>query len=129
MNICLSCGKEVTKKYCDAQCQNNFQYKLYVEKWLRGEHTGVRGKTQTSRHIKKYLIELHGEKCKHCGWGSKNSHTNTIPIELSHIDGDFTNNKIENLELICPNCHSLTDSYKGANKKSGRPRSKYYRGL
>jgi len=39
------------------------------------------------------------------------------------------NNKIENLEIICPNCHSLTDSYKGANKKEGRPRSKYYRGL
>jgi hypothetical protein len=52
-----------------------------------------------------------------------------IPIELSHKDGNFMNNKIDNLELICPNCHSLTDSYKGTNKKEGRPRSKYYRGL
>jgi hypothetical protein len=129
MNKCLSCQKEVKLKYCNPQCQNDFQYKNYIKKWLSGGVSGVRGKTQTSRHIKRYLIELHGAQCQYCGWGKTNPHTNTIPIELSHKDGDFTNNVFENLELICPNCHALTGSYKGANKKTGRPRSKYYRGL
>jgi hypothetical protein len=89
----------------------------------------MRGKTSTARWVKRYLIEQRGEKCEKCGWGKQNPHTGSVPIELSHKDGNFTNNRIDNLELICPNCHALTDSYKGANKKAGRPRSKYYRGL
>ena len=68
---------------------------------------------------------MSGEKCMECGWSERNPHTGNIPIELEHIDGDFKNNKEENLKLLCPNCHSLTKTYKGANKK-GRPRSKYY---
>ena len=128
---CLNCQSELKtgKKYCSPQCQNAYQTKPKIEAWLKGTHTGMRGKTSTAYWIKRYLIEQRGEQCEKCGWGKRNTHTGKIPIELSHIDGDFTNNKIENLELICPNCHSLTDSYKGANKKSGRPRSKYYRGL
>ena len=88
----------------------------------------MRGKTATSQWIKWWLIKQRGESCWTCGWNERNCHTGNIPIELNHIDGDFTNNVIENLELLCPNCHALTDSYKGANKKVGRPRSKYYRG-
>lgn len=104
-------------------------YKEKIKSWLNGENNGMRGKTSTAYWIKKYLIEIRGEKCEKCNWSEVNIYTSKIPIELSHIDGDFTNNRIENLELLCPNCHSLTDSHKGANKKKGRPRSKYYRGL
>lgn len=64
-----------------------------------------------------------------CSWNEINPYTQKIPIELNHIDGNFENNNINNLELLCPNCHALTSNYKGANKKKGRPRSKYYRGL
>lgn len=99
-----------------------------VNLWLEGKHSGMRGKTGTAKWIKWYLINQFGEKCMECGWCEINKHTNNIPIELEHIDGDFTNNKIENLKLLCPNCHSLTSTYKGANKNEGRPRSKYYRG-
>jgi 5-methylcytosine-specific restriction endonuclease McrA len=39
-----------------------------------------------------------------------------IPLELHHIDGDNTNNNLSNLTILCPNCHALTDNYRGKNK-------------
>ena len=47
-------------------------------------------------------------------------HTNTLPLEIDHIDGNSENNSEENLRLICPNCHSLTANYRGANRGNGR---------
>ena len=128
---CPRCGNESRRRglYCSVSCSGLHETDKKIQLWLEGKHDGVCGKTSTVRWIKRYLIEQRGEKCEMCGWGKRNTHTGKIPIELSHKDGNFKNNKIDNLELICPNCHSLTDSYKGANKKSGRPRAKYYRGL
>jgi hypothetical protein len=131
MKKCLSCNGELNKdsqKYCSYQCQNDYQRMEKVNLWLEGKHNGMRGKTATAMWIKWYLIKKHGESCMDCGWCEINKYTGNIPIELEHIDGDFTNNRIENLKLLCPNCHALTSTYKGANKKDGRPRSKYYRG-
>ena len=54
-------------------------------------------------------------KCAICGidiWNGKE-----ISLQLHHIDGDKTNNLIENLQLLCPNCHAQTDSFGGRNKK------------
>ncbi len=56
------------------------------------------------------LIRLHGSNCEVCGltvWQGKK-----LPIEVHHIDGNNRNNIEENLQLLCPNCHSLTDSWK-----------------
>ena len=129
-NICKHCSKEIRDglKYCSSQCQNDYQRMVKVKRWLNEEIDGTRGKTATSNWIKWYLIRERGEKCEECGWNETNPYTGNIPIELEHIDGDFTNNHIDNLKLLCPNCHSLTETYKGANKKKGRPRAKYYRG-
>ena len=52
-------------------------------------------------------------RCECCGlemWMGK-----PIPLELHHKDGDRHNNSIENYELLCPNCHAFTDSYRGKN--------------
>jgi 5-methylcytosine-specific restriction endonuclease McrA len=38
-----------------------------------------------------------------------------IPLELEHVNGDNTDNRIENLTLLCPNCHALTSTYRGKN--------------
>lgn len=38
-----------------------------------------------------------------------------IPLELHHINGVHSDNRIENLQLLCPNCHALTDNYRGKN--------------
>lgn len=121
---CINCDSELKHgtKYCCHECQNEYQYKSRIKNWLSGKHNGMRGKTATVVWIKRYLIEQRGEKCELCGWAEINSHTGNVPIELSHKDGNFKNNKIENLELVCPNCHSLTDSYRSLNNGNGRPR-------
>ena len=43
-----------------------------------------------------------------------------IPLELDHINGTNNDNRIENLRLLCPNCHALTETYRGKNKKRAR---------
>lgn len=60
------------------------------------------------------------------GWGEVNPYTQTIPLEVEHIDGNYQNNTEDNLTILCPNCHSLTPTYKGANKGHGRKDRKQY---
>ena len=107
---------------------NQKNREIKIQLWLNGKHDALRGKTATAHWLRDYLLEQCEYKCQECGWGKVNPHTGKIPLELEHIDGDFTNNKKDNLIVLCPNCHSLTSTYKGANKKKGRPRAKYYRG-
>lgn len=52
-------------------------------------------------------------KCENCGlseWLDQ-----PIPLELHHKDGNRNHNEIENYQLLCPNCHAFTDSYRGKN--------------
>ena len=86
----------------------------------------MRGKYGISRHIHRYLMEKFNAKCSRCGWGEVNPYTGNIPLEIEHIDGNYLNNKEENLDLLCPNCHSLTETYKGANRGKGRKDRKKY---
>lgn len=71
-----------------------------------------------SNKVRKKLIEegYKEHKCDCCGlsvWLNK-----PIPLELHHKDGDRHNNTIENYALLCPNCHALTDSYRGKNSRN-----------
>ena len=69
---------------------------------------------QSNKVRKKLLEEGYKEyRCECCGlteWLNR-----PIPLELHHIDGDRTNNTLENYMLLCPNCHAFTDSYRGKN--------------
>lgn len=72
--------------------------------------------TNTSK-LKERLLKkgLMNYKCYKCGgreWLGE-----PIPLELEHINGDRFDNRIENLTLLCPNCHAQTDTYRGKNKK------------
>ena len=69
---------------------------------------------QTNKIRLKLIREGYKEhKCENCGltiWLD-----NPIPLEVHHKDGNRFNNTIENFELLCPNCHALSDSYRGKN--------------
>lgn len=122
-NSCLSCGKEVNrpeKVYCDGKCQMRGQREKYIQEWKLGMHDGMRGRTAISKHIRQYLFEKFNSTCTRCGWSEVNTHTGNVPLEVEHLDGNSENNIEENLTLLCPNCHSLTATYKGANRGSGR---------
>jgi 5-methylcytosine-specific restriction endonuclease McrA len=66
------------------------------------------------------LIEKYGEQCSQCGWACRHAKTGRVPIQVDHVDGDPYNHRPENLRLLCPNCHSLTDTYGGLNSGRGR---------
>lgn len=128
---CLNCEKPLNKKqqkFCCNTCQKDYEYQQYIERWKNGQENGLRGEYQISHYLKRYLFQKYNNKCCLCGWGEVNIFSNTIPLEIDHIDGDYNNNNEDNLQLLCPNCHALTSTYKGANKNKGRPgRDKYYR--
>ena len=125
---CLNCNNAIKdrNKYCNNKCQKEYEYKQYIGDWKKGKVSGIRGEYQISMHIKNYLFGKYNNKCARCGWSEVNQFTHIIPLEVEHIDGNYRNNKEENLIILCPNCHSLTATYKGANLNNGRKsRTKY----
>lgn len=80
-----------------------------------------------SGHVKRYLTELYGEQCSLCSWDIKNPITGKVPLEIDHLNGNSEDNSEGNLRLICPNCHSLTITFRNLNKGNGREwRTKKY---
>ena len=127
--VCLECGKEFesyqkNRIFCCGKCQAKYHNKTKIENWLNGE------KYETERlpdFIRKFLHEKYDNKCQLCGWGEENPITHKIPLQIHHIDGDCTNNKEDNLQLLCPNCHSLTETFGSKNKGSKRYKLKEYK--
>lgn len=124
---CLICGKILTKgqtKFCSQDHANQYKKEEKIQNWLNGLDDGWSG-TNTKKFIRNYLMEKNNYKCEQCGWGQRNPYSGLIPLQLHHKDGNYKNNKIDNLQILCPNCHSLTDNYKNMNKDSVRERNKY----
>lgn len=69
--------------------------------------------------LKKRLYEagLKKPECELCGW-HEISPDGRVPVELDHINGDHSDNRIHNLRILCPNCHSLQPTHRGRNKKT-----------
>ncbi|MBI5742538.1 MAG: HNH endonuclease [Candidatus Niyogibacteria bacterium] len=78
----------------------------------------IKNSTYQSYKLKNRLfaVELKDKKCEECGW-SKLSNDGRLPLELDHINGDHSDNRLINLRVLCPNCHSLKPTHRGRNKK------------
>lgn len=57
------------------------------------------------------IFEERGRKCEICGWQEVNPHCGIIPVQIHHINGDNKDDRPENLIVVCPNCHALTDKF------------------
>lgn len=112
----LKCNNSTRNDYC-RQCTKQ----QIIEKWLSGDLsvTWCMTTKEPKDFIKKYLVETRGDKCEQCGFDEKAPDGRSI-IQMDHIDGDYTNNLITNLKLLCPNHHAMTSTYGSKNKNGGR---------
>jgi hypothetical protein len=117
---CLYCGELVYDKYCNNICKKHHKQQEIFNQIESGVSIHIGNDTTTHKWYKKYLISKYGEKCFECGWNKRNVFSNTIPVELEHMDGNGKNNDLNNIKLLCPSCHSLTPTYKALNKGNGR---------
>jgi len=95
-------GKGIGKKLPD---------KYSLKQILNGEVPHFQTYKLRKRILKEQLLEY---KCAICGiseWRDK-----PVPLELDHVDGNSRNHRLHNLRLLCPNCHSQTDTFRSKNR-------------
>ena len=127
---CKNCSKEIllekslNRIYCSRKCHRDFEYNERINQWKLGILKGHKGKNKSiTPWLRKYLFNLRGAKCEKCGWGVVHPIDGKPLVEINHIDGNAENNSENNLEILCPNCHSMTHNFRARNKNSTRIRN------
>ena len=102
---CKNCEKEFnyypSQKngiWCSNRCQGDYKIK---NKFTEG--------TTWTYKMRGYVLRQRGESCEECGitdWNDK-----PISFQIDHINGIRTDNRLDNLKVMCPNCHSQTDTF------------------
>lgn len=127
--LCLNCNTQFSyrrsggNKFCNMKCAGEYNRKQSIINWLSGNVVGWTGQARNlKRFIREYLKGSRGSACIKCGWDERHPVDGNSLTEINHIDGDAENCVPENLEILCPNCHSMTYNYKARNKDSKRNR-------
>lgn len=109
---CAQCGRELhngQKKFCSRNCISQYN--------TAKEYANVGTKKQLTARLKKTILKEAEYTCISCGlsqiWNGR-----PITLQIHHVDGNPRNNRVENLQVLCPNCHSQTDNH--GNKKRVR---------
>ena len=95
----------------------NYEHKQTSKEGYTIEEVFIKDSPVTQKVLRGY-VERHNiieYKCQNCGCDGK-WQNGIIALELDHINGNNTDNRIENLRYLCPNCHALTATYRGRNK-------------
>lgn len=130
MPFCLWCGGKLGKNAticCSRQCSSIYKLHININKWKLGIDDGVKGINQVKVFIRVYLFNKYNNKCQKCSWGLIHPNTGLVPLAIHHKDGNCLNNKEDNLELLCPNCHCMTDNYGSLNTDNIIKRKLSYR--
>ena len=128
--FCIFCGKPITsKKYCSKECQNKHKEQIQIDNWKNGIESGCDIAGGIKLFLRRYLLNKYNYKCQKCGFDKVNTYTGNSILQIHHIDGNCFNSKEENLMVLCPNCHALTENFGSRNINSTRidRRTKYFR--
>ncbi|MCR4322877.1 MAG: HNH endonuclease [Candidatus Azambacteria bacterium] len=123
---------------------NYTQIKKYIKEYQvnikhfkgRGWNAGMRGIGKPRIPLEEILVKnslfqsfklkkrlfaagLKQRQCEQCGW-AKQTNNGYLPLELDHINGNHYDNRLKNLRVLCPNCHSLTENHRGRKNKKAR---------
>ena len=104
--------KEALKYGLYKPSREKFRAKFETSDILEGKHPQYPTSKLSRRLVKEGYFEY---KCSHCSiqdWNDK-----PLTLELDHIDGDNSNHQLDNLRLLCPNCHSQTPTYRNRKTK------------
>jgi endogenous inhibitor of DNA gyrase (YacG/DUF329 family) len=118
---CAGCGAALTKRhqkvFCSNRCQRAHERARNVEAWLA---TGLGTPGSRPEHfIRMFISDDQQGRCAICGtepiWNGA-----PMTLVLDHVDGDSTNNRRDNLRMVCPNCDSQLPTFKARNRGNGR---------
>lgn len=141
---CIRCGEPIlgryAKLYCSIKCRGRLGGRVAAPKPTCGE-CGIPVTKKAKRCLRcsplrlrllspeqhrspntrrQFLLRTRPHQCAVCTlseWQGR-----PIPLEVDHINGDASDNRADNLRLICCNCHALTPTYRGRNRGRGKPR-------
>ena len=115
---CLNCDNQTKNKFCCNKCSSDFRHKESYVHYLNNSSEYCKG-NYTPKNFKDFFLIEQNFKCSICNinnlWMNKK-----LTFVIDHIDGDASNNKRENIRMICPNCDSQTETFKSKNKNSKR---------
>jgi len=117
--FCRNCGKPLFNTRsgcCNQACDAEYKKNKRIKEWINGEWNASTG-SGASKTVLRFLLEQSNYKCSRCGWGEINPSVGHPILDIHHKDGNRKNNFYENLEVLCPNCHSLTETYRALNIK------------
>lgn len=120
-----SCGKSIGSKStmcrsCSAVTAHSIKATEKITNWLSGSWRGGTDH-RLSDTVRNYLLEAAEYSCSKCGFNTMHPDDGHTILEINHINGDGLDHRPNNLEVLCPNCHALTSTYRGRNIGSGRP--------
>ena len=115
--VCIQCGDRLHEgsKFCKSTCESDYNFENNLTK-------------RDSGSVRRYLLRHKNHVCEMCGnteWLNQ-----PIPLQVDHIDGHSENNDLQNLRLVCHNCHALTPTFGAKNRGHGRAyrRERYKQG-
>lgn len=122
VRYCQGCPSEVLRDtiYCSTTCRQQHE----IERWLAGELDGSWKYTHAA-YVRRYLDQKTNRSCEQCGFNKTRLDGSSI-LQVDHIDGNWQHNRPENLRLLCPNCHAMTDNWGAKNMGNGRTWKKDY---